>query len=85
MVFGDPATFAIEAITEPGPEFSATFGQNILGRFRFHFGELVVGNFNEPGCVLRFVSLHLVVLCASAASLWHGSLAGKSAMTGSSS
>jgi hypothetical protein len=80
VIFGDPSTFAIEAITEPGPEFSATVGRNITGRFRFILGELEVGNFNEPNCVLRSVSQHLVVLCASAASLWHSSLAGKSAI-----
>jgi len=77
MLFGDPAAFAVEAIIEPGPEFPAFFGSNITGRFRLFVAGLEVGEFAEPSCVLRPLSQHLVVKCASARSLWHESLAGK--------
>jgi hypothetical protein len=81
MLFGDPAVFAIEAIIEPGPEFSTFFGNNITGRLRLFFGGLEVGDFTEPSCVLRPLSQHLVVQSAIAHALWHESLVGESPAT----
>jgi hypothetical protein len=38
----------------------------------------VVGNLEEPLCVLSPVSRHLTTICSSALSLWHPALAGLS-------
>jgi hypothetical protein len=78
MLFGKHGTFAIEAIIEPGPEFSPFLGNNITGRFRLFFGGLEVGKFDEPCCVIRQLSDHLVDKCESASTLWHESLADRS-------
>jgi hypothetical protein len=78
MLFGDPSTFAIEAIIEPGSALAPVFGRNVAGRFRLFFGGLEVGRFAEPGCVIRPLSEHLEDKCTNAAGLWHSSLTGKS-------
>jgi hypothetical protein len=77
MLFGNLESFALEAITEPGPELPSFFGSNVTGRFRLFIGGLEVGKFAEPGCVLRPLSQHLVAKCAGATALWHESLAGE--------
>src|SRR5438045_6875569 len=77
MLIGNPESFALEAIIEPGPELPSFFGSNVTGRFRLFIGGLEIGKFAEPCCVLRTLSQHLVVMCASASALWHESLAGK--------
>jgi len=78
MLFGDPKFFSVEAILEPGPEYSASLGKNVTGRFRLFFNGLEVGKFAEPCCVLRPLSEHLITRCSIANSLWHDSLEGKS-------
>jgi hypothetical protein len=77
MLFGNLETFALEAIIEPGPALPAIVGRNVTGRFRLFFGGLEVGKFEEPCCLLRPLSQHLVAKCASANALWHESLADK--------
>jgi len=71
MIFGNPLTFAAEVVVEPGPEFPATFGSNVAGRMRLIIGGTNVGNIDEPRCVPRALSEHLVELSASAPALWH--------------
>lgn len=77
MLFGNPDTFALEAVVEPGPDFPSFLGPNVTGRFRLFFARLEVGLFSEPCCVLRTLSEHLMDKCASSNALWHPSLAGK--------
>lgn len=77
MKFGNTESFVLDAIIEPGPEYPPTFGSNIAGRARLVFGDHVVGDFEEPCCVLGPLSEHLVELCSNANSLWHESLEGR--------
>lgn len=76
MIFGNPLSFAVEAIVEPGPEFSPVFGANVAGRMRVLVGGTAVGDIEKPSCVPRALSEHLVQLCATAGALWHPLLAG---------
>lgn len=78
MIFGNPLSFAVEALVEPGPEFPPSFGSNVVGRMRLLVGGVGVGNQNEPSCVLRALSEHLIELCATAPTLWHPTLSGAS-------
>ena len=78
MIFGNPLNFAVEALVEPGPEFPPFFGGNVAGRMRLLVGGVSVGAINEPSCVLRALSEHLIELCATAPTLWHPSLSGAS-------
>jgi hypothetical protein len=76
MIFGAPSDFAIEAALEPGPDLPNIVGSNVAGRMRLFIGGRAVGNFDEPACVLRAVSEHLVTFSAAAHSLWHPTLNG---------
>ncbi len=76
MIFGNPLSFAVEAVVEPGPEFPPTFGRNVAGRMRLFVGGVSVGDIREPCCVPRAVSEHLVELCGFVDKLWHPLLAG---------
>lgn len=78
MIFGDPNHFAVEAVVELGPEFAPLLGNNVVGRIRVFAGGLAYGDFNEPSCVLRPVSEHLVELCERLGTLWHPSLSSAS-------
>ena len=76
MIFGNPLSFAVEAVVEPGPAFPPTFGRNVAGRMRLFVGGVSVGDIREPSCVPRALSDHLAGLCASVGKLWHPVLAG---------
>ncbi len=76
MIFGNPLSFAVEAVVEPGPEFLPNFGGNVVGRMRVFVGGTSVGNIEEPNCILRALSEDLVELCETDRALWHPSLAG---------
>ena len=76
MIFGNPLSFAVEAIVEPGPEFPPTFGRNVAGRMRLFVGGASVGDILEPCCVPRALSDHLLELCGFVDKLWHPLLAG---------
>lgn len=76
MIFGNPLSFAVEAVVEPGPEFPPSFGRNVAGRMRLLVGGTSVGDIGEPNCVLRVLSEHLVELREAHGTLWHPSLAG---------
>ncbi len=76
MIFGNPSNFAVEALVEPGPEFSSSFGGNVAGRMRLLVGGISVGDIDEPSCIPRVFSEHLTELCATSHTLWHPSLSG---------
>lgn len=76
MIFGNPLSFAVEALVEPGPEYPPAFGSNVAGRMRLLVGGVSVGDISEPSCVLRALSEHLTELCATSCKLWHSSLSG---------
>ena len=76
MIFGNPLSFAVEAVVESGPEFPPSFGENVAGRMRLVVGGTSVGDIGEPNCVLKVLSEHLVELCEAVGTLWHPSLAG---------
>ena len=76
MLFGDPCRFAVEAMVEPGPDYSSVLGSNVMGRMCLRVEGSVLGNLAEPCCVMATLSRHLVTICASSAGLWHPSLAG---------
>lgn len=76
MIFGNPLSFAVEAVVEPGPEFPPSFGGNVAGRIRLVIGGVSVGDISEPSCVPRALSDHLIALCATTRMLWHPLLAG---------
>jgi hypothetical protein len=79
VTFGDLKTFAIEAVTEPGPDYPATVGLNLAGRIRVHLGGNAFGDFTEPCCILGCVSGHFADIC-SAQNLWHAALSGLTAV-----
>jgi hypothetical protein len=74
VIFGESATFAIEAIAEPGPEFLPLVGSNVAGRIQLLIRGSAVGKFHEPCCVLGPIAHHLSAIGQSQ-SLWHPSLA----------
>lgn len=74
MIFGDPNSFAIEALTEPSPDYPAIVGKSLAGRIRCFVGGEELGDFNEPCCVFGGVSDHLAYLCSAQARIWHHSL-----------
>lgn len=76
MIFGNPLSFAVEAVVEPGPEFSPTFGGSVAGRMRLIVGGASVGDILEPCCVPRALSDHLLEVCGCVDKLWHPLLAG---------
>jgi hypothetical protein len=76
MIFGNPSSFAVEAVVEPGSEFPPAFGANVAGRMRVLVGGQSVGDINEPSCWLRPLSDHLCGLCVPDRLLWHPVLEG---------
>lgn len=74
MIFGNPESYALEAIIEPGPEYPPYFDNNVTGRVRLFIGGYEVGDFSEPCCVIRPLSDHLAELCSGTDGLWHESL-----------
>ena len=79
MIFGDPKSFAVEAVTEPGPDYPAFVGKSVAGRIRCFIGGEELGDFNQPCCVFGGVSDHLAYLCSTQARIWHHSLEGLAA------
>src|SRR6478609_2181460 len=76
MILGNPLSFAVEVDVESGPKFMPVVGGNVAGRMRLHVGGLSIGDIDEPSCVLRALSEHLVQVCLYSETLWHPLLAG---------
>ena len=74
MLFGDLNSFAVEAISEPGPELPRFVGRSLAGRFRILIKGKSFGNFDEPCCVFGPLTKHLTSLCSTAEALWHPTL-----------
>jgi len=76
VIFGNPESFAIEAIVEPGPDFGPVQGRNVVGRLRAWIGSAEVGRIQVPACWLGPPCDHLVELCERLQTLWDPSLDG---------
>lgn len=78
MVIGNPESYAVEALVEPGPEFPPVAGNNVAGRMRLLVRGAIVGDIKEPSCIPRVLSEHLLEVCGRVGSLWHPLLADRS-------
>lgn len=54
-VFGDPATFALICRHEPIPNESG----HVFGRMCIQAGDIVLGDYAEPACMLNVAAFHL--------------------------
>lgn len=73
-MFGDPMTFAIEAIVEPGPRFGPVQGTHVVGRLCVWLNGSRVGRFDEPACWLGTLLDHLRSKQVRLPTLWDPSL-----------
>lgn len=71
MLFGDPADFAIEAMTEPHLVAPA-----VMGRMRVHIGPLALGDLSDQNCGLEGAYCGFKALLKTESRLWDESFAG---------
>jgi hypothetical protein len=79
MIFGNPRSFAIEAMVEPGPDHPPVWGRNVAGRLCVWIGGHRIGRLQEPACWLRAPCDHLLAMCDRLQTLWEASFDGLSA------